>query len=646
VIKVSINQVENFYVNKGLVKSLRPLQREAIKLLLENAEKPKPAPVFIRLPTGYGKTLVGESLFISQAFKGWSVIRGLSYVLPTKALTHDVAKRLEDDTAKLIGRYEVIELHGESDVTDFYADISVATFDTFTLAYARSIKDYHIEKPAGVIVSSHVTFDEAHMLQDEYLFSHQVLGRVLFSLYDVGIPILIMTATMPKAIENLIFERFKDVLKVPPTPDDFNESPETYRGKVDNVRLKDTGMINYLSSTDFEREASNANRILIVVNTVERACEVYDTLRSKGMADNCVLLLLHSRLIKDERTLREELVRKLLKSKITCEECKREIDFPVYIDHNKKVLCDQCKTANAKKVSKVIMVGTQVIEAGLDISSDLLVTECAPVDALIQRVGRCARYRGEKGLAIIVKHPDETPYRSGLVENTWSALKKHKDDIAVYLTSLPESYELLEEVFSKYNVKDVPSELRSTLRYLDNIYPFIVDFKAIKSVKVRPGAPVFLFALLEGEKIPVYCGSVDHSELREKGCLFTSISEVGELDIHEIIKKAYKLLKERGNFLLIPIDEVRKRVFTIERAYLLDKQKRLKGSIIHRVNKGDNCVLKLNCEIIRDHYSKRYHYYYSVDIVMEPSSDAVVEGGTYVLNPDFYDHEKGFKRLG
>ena len=37
-------------------------------------------------------------------------------------------------------------------------------------------------------------------------------------------------------------------------------------------------------------------------------------------------------------------------------------------------------------------VATQVVEAGLDLSADLLLTEAAPANSLIQRAGRCARY--------------------------------------------------------------------------------------------------------------------------------------------------------------------------------------------------------------------------------------------------------------
>ena len=39
-----------------------------------------------------------------------------------------------------------------------------------------------------------------------------------------------------------------------------------------------------------------------------------------------------------------------------------------------------------------ILVSTQVVEAGMDFSVEHLYSELAPINSLIQRAGRCARY--------------------------------------------------------------------------------------------------------------------------------------------------------------------------------------------------------------------------------------------------------------
>jgi CRISPR-associated endonuclease/helicase Cas3 len=62
-------------------------------------------------------------------------------------------------------------------------------------------------------------------------------------------------------------------------------------------------------------------------------------------------------------------------------------------------------------------VATQVIEVGLDISCDCLLTELAPIDALIQRAGRCARWGGE-GQIVVYYMEEPAPYPKELFEKT------------------------------------------------------------------------------------------------------------------------------------------------------------------------------------------------------------------------------------
>lgn len=61
---------------------------------------------------------------------------------------------------------------------------------------------------------------------------------------------------------------------------------------------------------------------------------------------------------------------------------------------------EQCKLGKDR-----IIVATQVVEAGVDISADALVTELAPWASLVQRFGRCARYGG-KGQIVVVDRGD------------------------------------------------------------------------------------------------------------------------------------------------------------------------------------------------------------------------------------------------
>lgn len=75
-----------------------------------------------------------------------------------------------------------------------------------------------------------------------------------------------------------------------------------------------------------------------------------------------------------------------------------------------------------------IIVATQVVEAGVDISADALVTELAPWASLVQRFGRCARYGGKGHILVIDRrHSDESSKRIK-VDNDTERAKKHEDD--------------------------------------------------------------------------------------------------------------------------------------------------------------------------------------------------------------------------
>ena len=57
-----------------------------------------------------------------------------------------------------------------------------------------------------------------------------------------------------------------------------------------------------------------------------------------------------------------------------------------------------------------MLIATQVIEAGLDLTCDHLQTEICPMNALVQRAGRCARFENQEGLVHVYDPPNPLPY--------------------------------------------------------------------------------------------------------------------------------------------------------------------------------------------------------------------------------------------
>jgi CRISPR-associated endonuclease/helicase Cas3 len=115
--------------------------------------------------------------------------------------------------------------------------------------------------------------------------------------------------------------------------------------------------------------------VLVICNTVERALAVYrgiKDLKTSGseepLFDDDHVLLLHSRFRGHERAS--------WKDRLDAFE----------------------KGADGQSGARII-VATQVIEAGVDLSASVLYTELCPLPSLIQRLGRCARRAGEVGRA-------------------------------------------------------------------------------------------------------------------------------------------------------------------------------------------------------------------------------------------------------
>jgi CRISPR-associated endonuclease/helicase Cas3 len=107
----------------------------------------------------------------------------------------------------------------------------------------------------------------------------------------------------------------------------------------------------------------SGGRTLVVVNTIARACDIQREIKKRlpKSGERPVVVLIHSRFRPDDRAAR---VKELL-----------------------------AEPAGAG----TIIVSTQVVEAGVDVSAKTLFTELAPWASLVQRFGRCNR-RGEFNL--------------------------------------------------------------------------------------------------------------------------------------------------------------------------------------------------------------------------------------------------------
>jgi len=191
------------------------------------------------------------------------------------------------------------------------------------------------------LAGSAFVFDEIHAYDD------RLFGALLCFLQGVrGVPVLLMTASLPagrfQAIRGCL-ERFDESMTVTCGPAELERLPR-YLPQVPSAGHNPLGEVA-------AAVAGGAN-VLWVCNTVDRAMRFALAAETEGLKP----LVYHSRFRYEDRVARH---RDVIES--------------------------------FRESRGVLAVCTQVAEVSLDISADLLVTDLAPVPALIQRLGRLNR---------------------------------------------------------------------------------------------------------------------------------------------------------------------------------------------------------------------------------------------------------------
>lgn len=173
-----------------------------------------------------------------------------------------------------------------------------------------------------------------------------------------------LTDTEKEAQSGPVAERLGTLKQIStePTANFGNKQKAPDSGLIQRIVSQHREMLERLSSSN--APASIPRRTLVICNTVDRAIQVHEAIKKNlGETDLPELLLLHSRFRLGERR-------------------------------------DKAKQLKAEHLTSSphgqIVVATQVIEAGVDLSSALLWTEVAPLSSLVQRLGRLNR-NGEFG---------------------------------------------------------------------------------------------------------------------------------------------------------------------------------------------------------------------------------------------------------
>lgn len=183
-----------------------------------------------------------------------------------------------------------------------------------------------------------------------------------------------------------------------------------------------TAQITARAHLDFGRGKEGPT--LVVVNTVRDALAVHGALASNKELEGTDLRLVHSRFRPHERA-------GWLEAFLNRDACVRGTDR--------------------------IIVATQVVEAGVDLSATVLVTSLAPWTSLVQRFGRSARWGGSAQIIVVDHAPADdkaaAPYTKDELDAAREALGYLTDVAPIHLEAFEETHAELLPVLYPYAPK-------------------------------------------------------------------------------------------------------------------------------------------------------------------------------------------------
>ncbi|WP_321331274.1 CRISPR-associated helicase Cas3' [uncultured Bacteroides sp.] len=306
------------------------------------------------------------------------------------------------------------------------------------------------EKGIFEMSGGYFIFDEIHAYDPEVTAQIKVL--IEFATKFLNVKVCLMTATLPTFLK----KEFTDAIG---EYSEISADADLYQSFIRHrIKVADGLLSEHIE--DIQQRLNAGDKVLVVSNTVKQAQAIYNSLNASKK------VLLHSAFNG--------------------------------IDRNKKE--SELKLDEVK-----LLVGTQAIEVSLDIDYDVIFTEPAPLDALLQRFGRVNRhrvngqYRPPCDCIIFSMRNDIDKYiykNEEVITRTLDALRKIQSHNSGVVAEI-DMQKHIDDVYVGWNKKDkedfdrVYSHLKADV--MENLAPFIYDShreeefeKQFDGVKVLP----------------------------------------------------------------------------------------------------------------------------------------------------------------
>lgn len=233
-------------------------------------------------------------------------------------------------------------------------------------------------------------FDEVHAYEPGRLA--MILSTVKYLREQFGARFFVMSATLPELLRARLTETLGEHALICATPELFAQFRRHKLQLMDGDLLEDRWLAH------IAKVAQSGQAVLVCCNTVKRAQQAYNEIQQRLQGDIEVVLL-HGRFNNKDRLKKEKIVH---------------------------VATGSLSTGRRP----LVLVATQVIEVSLDIDLDLIYTDPAPLEALIQRFGRINRRRRKAWAPVYVftaPPHGQGIYEDDLVQATLTCLTKNAD---------------------------------------------------------------------------------------------------------------------------------------------------------------------------------------------------------------------------
>ncbi len=369
---------------------LRPFQERSFKAVMQGQS------VILQAPTGAGKTRAALAPFLQNLANSLSDPTYQSklpltcrYAVPLRVLASQFFKDFEFCNEKL-GRTTGVHLKAiydrfnqqpvqlqtgeQPDDPQLESALTFCTIDQLLasfLAIPYSLGQRRANINVGGVIGSYLVLDEFHLYPltrgNNGCWGARTTALQMLRMLRINeqrlTPFVLMTATFSSHLLAELSMLLNAVIVDVPS----NELTPLNAGRERRFTVHNTPM-NAQTVLDQHVDCS-----LVVCNTVLRAQQMFQALRQHVARDggDIQLILLHSRFTDGDRKRQQEVLETALGEGAW--------EGDIYHGPN------------------IIVVATQVVEVGLNISARTLHTEAAPANSVIQRAGRCARFKEQRG---------------------------------------------------------------------------------------------------------------------------------------------------------------------------------------------------------------------------------------------------------